>query len=170
VRLDRRINSRIDPSDIVQETLVQAARRLPDYLRDRPIAFYPWIRQLAIEQVAQQHRRHIGALGRSVKREASHAEDLPEQSAAELAMRLLARDASPSDEACRRESRAWVRRVLAQLDPEDREVLVLRFLEQLSTQDAAAVLGVSVNAAKSRQRRALERFSRLYEAERHQGD
>ncbi len=163
VRLDRRLASRIDPSDIVQETLILAARRLPEYLQERPLPFYPWIRQLAIEQVAQQHRRHVKALGRSVKREAVHAGYLPDHSAVELVMRLVADRASPSDDAARQELRAAVRKALDQLDPQDREVLVLRFLEQLSTTDVAEVLGLTTAAVKSRQRRALERFSRYFE-------
>jgi RNA polymerase sigma-70 factor (ECF subfamily) len=163
VRLDRRLARRVDPSDIVQETLFQAARGLSEYLRSQPLPFYPWIRQLAIEQVAHQHRRHVKALGRSVKREAVHAGHLPDHSAIELAVRLLADNTSPSDHAARRELRTKVRRVLDELDPQDREVLVLRFLEQLSTTDTAEVLALTVAAVKSRQRRALERFSRFFE-------
>ena len=47
VRLDRRLMQRIDPSDIIQETLILADRRLDQYLREQPIPFYPWLRQLA---------------------------------------------------------------------------------------------------------------------------
>ena len=47
VRLDRRLAPRIDPSDVVQETLGEAAAKLSGYLRDRPLPFYPWLRRLA---------------------------------------------------------------------------------------------------------------------------
>ena len=47
VRLDPRLAARADASDVVQEALADAARKLDGYLRDRPIPFYPWLRQLA---------------------------------------------------------------------------------------------------------------------------
>ena len=59
VRLDRRVAARVDASDVVQETLVEAARRLDDYLRERPIPFYGWLRQLAGERIVDAHRRHV---------------------------------------------------------------------------------------------------------------
>ena len=61
VRLDRRLAARVDPSDVVQEALAEAARELADYLRERPLPFYPWLRQFAWERLLQLHRRHIAA-------------------------------------------------------------------------------------------------------------
>lgn len=162
VRLDRRLVSRVDASDVVQETLIQASLRLPEYASQRPMAFYPWIRQLAIEQIAYQHRRHIQAMGRSVTREAINEHFLPEQSGFELAMRLAAEGTSPSEDAANREMHQVVRQVLEELTERDRELLVLRFLEQLTAGEAAEVLGETLDAIKSRQRRALERFSQLF--------
>src|SRR6266550_4078148 len=69
VRLDRRLAPRVDPSDVVQEALADAARRLDDYLRQRPLPFYPWLRRLAWERLVKLHQRHIGAERRSVTRE-----------------------------------------------------------------------------------------------------
>lgn len=165
VRLDRKLSGRVDPSDVVQETLIQAAQRLSSYLELQPIPFYPWIRQLAIEQVAMQHRRHIKALGRTVNREVVDNSYLPDHSSKELATQLLARGRNPSDEVSRLEQLAMVHQAMNDLDAQDREVLALRFLEQLSTAETADVLGLSLTATKSRQRRALERFSRLFESQ-----
>src|SRR5688572_24021646 len=81
-RLDRRLAARIDPSDVVQEALADATRKLPEYLRARPISFYPWLRQLAWERVVKLHHRHIDAGKRSVRREAC---PLPGESALQLA-------------------------------------------------------------------------------------
>ena len=162
VRLDQRLGGRVDASDIVQETLIQASRRLPEYACQRPMPFYPWIRQLAIEQIAYQHRRHIKALGRSVTRETINEHFLPEQSGFELAMQLAAEGTSPSEDAGNREMHQVVRQVLEELPERDRELLVLRFLEQLSAVEAAEVLGETLDAIKSRQRRALERFSQNF--------
>src|SRR5262245_4406773 len=60
-RLDRQLSARVDPSDVVQEVLAEADRKLPDYLRDRPLAFYPWLRQLAEDRLVELHRRHVQA-------------------------------------------------------------------------------------------------------------
>lgn len=160
VRLDRRLSARIDPSDIVQETLADAVKKLPKYLELRPLPFFPWLRQLAWERVMRSHRQHLYAKARSVAREEPY---LPDHSAFELAKRLLASGSSPSEQLTRKETRAKVQTALARLSPEDREVLVLRFLENLSTCEAAEVLGVSEQCAKSRQRRAIERFGLLVE-------
>src|SRR5262249_15431535 len=69
VRLDRRLSARVDPSDVVQEALADAAQHLDDYLRDRPLPFYPWLRQFAWERVVKTHRDHIHAQRRSIIRE-----------------------------------------------------------------------------------------------------
>jgi RNA polymerase sigma-70 factor (ECF subfamily) len=161
LRMDRRLAARVDGSDIVQETLAEAAQRLPDYLRERPLPFYPWVRQLALRQLADQYRRHVQAGCRSVTREAPGDLPLSDRSAAVLAARLKADDTGPSEKLLRKELVAAVRAVLGRLDPADREVLVLRYVEQVSTRDAAAIMGLTAEGLKSRQRRALERFSRL---------
>ena len=61
VRLDRRLAPRVDASDVVQETLALASRRMDDYLRDQPLPFLGWLRQLAAESIKDTHRRHIGS-------------------------------------------------------------------------------------------------------------
>jgi RNA polymerase sigma-70 factor (ECF subfamily) len=159
VRLDRRLAARVDPSDVVQEVLAEAARRMPDYLRDRPVPFYPWLRRLAWERLVKLHRRHLHARKRSVLREEDWP--LPDGSAAELAQRLLASASSPSRRMVRQELRERVRAALADLAARDREVLVLRYLEQLSTAETAAVLEISEGAVKVRHLRALERLRGL---------
>src|SRR3972149_795466 len=68
IRMDERILARVDPSDVVQEAMFEANRRLPDYLRARPLPFYAWLRQIACERLEKAHRRHIGAQKRSVRR------------------------------------------------------------------------------------------------------
>jgi RNA polymerase sigma-70 factor (ECF subfamily) len=155
IRLDRRIAARVDPSDIVQEALADAARRLDDYLRERPMPYYPWLRRLAADRLDKAHRRHT-ARRRSVERE--EPPDLPSESALKLAERLLAPNTDPAHAALRKEKRQRVRDLLDQLSAPDREVLVLRFLERLSTSEAAEVLGISAGAVRLRLMRALERL------------
>jgi RNA polymerase sigma-70 factor (ECF subfamily) len=159
VYLDRRILPRVDESDIVQETLLLAAERLMRFAEERPMALYPWLRQQAWQQVITQHRRHLGADLRSVRRE--WAGWLPDHSSANLADQLVANDTSPSRQAQRRETCETVRAAIGRLMVIDREVLTLRYLEQLTTQETAEVLGLTKRGVKTRQRRALERISEL---------
>ena len=157
-RLDHRLSARLDPSDIVQEALAEAARRLDDYLRDRPLPFYPWLRQLAWDRLVKEHRAHLSRARRDVRREEPGVLGLPDESVAELAQRLASSASSPSRHALRVELQRRVRAALALLGEADREVLVLRYLEQLPAAEVGGVLGVSEAAAKKRALRALQRL------------
>jgi RNA polymerase sigma-70 factor (ECF subfamily) len=159
VRMDRRLAARVDPSDVVQEALVDAAQKLSGYLREQPVPFYPWLRRLAWEHLVRLHQRHLYASKRSVLREEVPA--LPGESAVELARRLLGSATSPSRQLLRKELRRRVQDALDQLGERDREVLVLRYLEGLSVQETAAVLATTEGAVKVRHLRALERLRGL---------
>jgi RNA polymerase sigma-70 factor (ECF subfamily) len=161
VHLDNRLAARVDPSDVVQEALTDAARKLSDYLRRRPLPFYPWLRQLAWERLVKVHRRHLHAQKRAATREAEPAPGLSSASADELGRRLLAAGPSPSKQLARKELQARVQAALGQLPDQDRQVIVMRYLEQLTIAEIAAVLGVTESAAKSRHFRALERLRTL---------
>jgi RNA polymerase sigma-70 factor (ECF subfamily) len=163
-RLDHRLAPRIDPSDIVQETLADAAQRLDDYLRDRPIPFFGWLRQIAGERVIDTHRRHVLAQRRSITRE-TRTPDLSEDSASELGRRLMANDTSPSNRLIRKERHEQVMAALTALSPRDREVLVMRHLEQLGTSEIADALGLTEGAVESRLLRALIRLRTRLEAD-----
>ena len=109
-RLDRRLAARIDPSDVVQEALLDASQMLPAYLRERPLPFYPWLRRLAWKRLVKLQRRHLGAQRRSVTREEQQIPSLPEESALVLAQRLIAPGSSPSNHLLREELAAGYRR------------------------------------------------------------
>jgi RNA polymerase sigma-70 factor (ECF subfamily) len=170
VRLDRRLAARVDPSDVVQDVLLAADRELSDYARRRPLPFYPWLRQLAADRLADLHRRHVRARRRSVTREEVAIPHLPEESAWELIDRLFARGSSPSEGVVRQETRRRVHEALAALSERDREVLVLRHLERLSTAEIAQVLGVSEGAVYTRHLRALRRLSGLLKGDTSEDD
>jgi RNA polymerase sigma-70 factor (ECF subfamily) len=161
VHIDRRLAARVDPSDVVQEALLDAAKELPAYLLQRPLPFYPWLRQLAWERLLELHRRHILAQKRSVQREEPRGFHLPDESALDLADRLVSRGSSPISHLLREEQRARVRLALTELGPRDQEILVLRHLEQLAIAEIAAVLNISEGAVKTRLLRALVRFREL---------
>jgi RNA polymerase sigma-70 factor (ECF subfamily) len=160
LRLDRRLRARIDPSDVIQETLAEAAQKLADYVRDRPLPFYPWLRRLAWERLVRLHRWHVRSGKRNVQREQLDL-PLPDESAVQLADRLAWRGSSPSARLLRDERRDRVQAALASLREGDREVLVLHYLEHLSTREIAAILGLAESGVKTRQLRALRRLGDL---------
>src|SRR5262245_16697261 len=135
LRIDPRLAARVDPSDVVQESLAEADRRLPDYLRDRPMPFYPWLRALALQRLTDLHRQHVRALKRSVCREEVRLPFLTDDSVQDLARRVSGRGSSPSAGLQRREAQERARAALAGLSERDREVLLLRHLEQLSVRE-----------------------------------
>jgi RNA polymerase sigma-70 factor (ECF subfamily) len=169
VRLDRRLAARVDPSDVVQEALLDAAGRLSEYLRGRPLPFYPWLRQLAWERLVKVSQRHLRARKRSAAREVAAPWPLADESAAQLARLLIAPGTSPSNHLVREELRGRVRTALAGLADTDREVLLMRYLEQLSVKDIAAVLGITEGAVKMRHTRALQRLAGLLSSDRPEG-
>jgi RNA polymerase sigma-70 factor (ECF subfamily) len=161
VRIDPRLAGRLDPSDVVQDTLAEAAEKMSDYLRRRPLPFYLWLRHLAWQRLVDLHRQHIQARKRSVTREEPLGMAISDRSAMQLAGRLSSGHSSPSQSLMRRERRQRVRDALERLSESDRELLVLMYLEQLSTAEASAVLGVSERAVTMRHLRALDRLRRI---------
>jgi RNA polymerase sigma-70 factor (ECF subfamily) len=158
LRLDPRLRGRIDPSDVVQETFLDATGLLASYQQDPPLPFYLWLRQLAGTRLAKAHRHHLGTLRRDVRREVAVPTG-PDGgvSSAALAEQFVGREGRPSEAAARAELRARLEELINRLDPLDREVLALRHFEQLSNAEAAHVLGLSEAAASKRYVRALER-------------
>lgn len=157
VRLDRGVAARLDPSDVVQEALAEAARHLDEFLRTRPLPYFAWLRQFAWERLVKLHRHHIRSKKRSVTREEARPMPLPEDSVLRLA-RLVASGTSPSQALIRDELSERLRAALDQLAPHDREILVMRNLEQLSIAEIAEVLGLTEGAVKVRHLRALRRL------------
>jgi len=160
-RLDSRLRARVDPSDVVQETQMEAFRRLPDYLRRRPMPFRLWLRKTAHERMLVLRRRHAGAECRSVKREAP----LPEQSSLLLAQPFLANGPSPSQALDKGELARRVRAAVSRLSEADQELLLMRTFEGLSNQEVGCVLGVDPGTASKRYGRALVRLHHLLAAE-----
>jgi RNA polymerase sigma-70 factor (ECF subfamily) len=161
LRLDPRLVARVDASDVVQEVMAEAAGKLSEYLQHQPLPFYAWLRQLALERLVQLHRRHVRAEKRSVVREEPGSPEVAYEARLELADRLLGAGGTPLAAVLRDELRRRVHEVLGRLPALDREVLVLRHLEQLSTRESAAALGVTEGAVKTRHLRALRRFREL---------
>ena len=160
-RLDARLVKRGDPSDVVQEALVEASRTLATYVTHRPVAFYPWLRQIAMNKLIDIHRTHLLTLKRSVQREAEFAADNTDSgSLARWLTGLVSQAQSPVDALIQQEVSQTVFRALESLDDDDREILMLRHVEQLSVAEVAEILGIAVGAVKSRHFRAIQQLRR----------
>src|SRR5262245_55982255 len=159
VRLDRRLQGRLDPSDVLQEAYLEVARSLADYLGNPDLPFFLWLRLLTGRKLQALHRHHLGTQLRDAGREVSlHHGALPGVSSVSLAAQLLGRCTSPSQVAVRAELQLRVQEALNSMDPMDREVLALRHFEELSNAETAQVLGIGEAAASHRFVRALKRL------------
>jgi RNA polymerase sigma-70 factor (ECF subfamily) len=159
LRINRRLRGRVDPSDIVQEAYIDAARRIGEYIANPQVPFYLWLRVLAGQRLVDQYRRHLGTQARDITREFTlYHGMMPEATSAALAAQLLGRLTTPSEAAMRAERRLRLQEALNQLDPIDREILALRHFEQLTNGEAAAALMLDKSAASKRYARALVRL------------
>jgi RNA polymerase sigma-70 factor (ECF subfamily) len=165
LRLDRRLQGRVDPSDVLQEAYIDMAERLAEYVRERSFTPYLWLRLVTGQRLMQIHRRHLGTAMRDVGREVSlYRGALPQASSISLAAQLLGRFTTASRAAIRAERQLQLQAVLNGMDPMDREILALRHFEELSNGEAAEVLGLSKTAANNRYIRALNRLRDLLES------
>jgi len=162
MRLDRALQRRVDASDIVQDVLVEANRRLQDYLHEPKLPFHLWLRQMARDRMIDAHRRHRVAGRRSLDRE-QHL-GLPafgDQSSLDLAAQLVDRELTPAAAATRRELERRFAGAIEQLEDIDREVILMRHFEQLANSEVAQALGLSEPAAGMRYLRAVRRLRTL---------
>src|SRR4051812_32597892 len=159
LRLDRRLQGRIDPSDVLQEAYIDLARKLPDYASKPAMPFFLWLRLVVGERLLRVHRQHLGASMRDAGREISlYQGALPQASSASLAAQLLGRITSASRAAVRAERQLLLQEALNRMDPIDREVIALRHFEELSNDEVAAVIGLTKAAASKRYVRAMLRL------------
>ncbi len=194
LRMDARLRARFDASDVVQEALVVADRRLDSYagraLVDSPagdhsgkiscllggtviqdggdgrMPFYPWLRKIAWEQLLKFHERHLQAAKRSVRREVGQASRMDDESVLLLVERLTGSGDSPSEALVKLDRCEQVKRTVKAMKPRDREVIELRYLEQLSYTDIAVILEISESAVRTRHFRAIQRLHQTLQATR----
>ncbi len=159
LRLDQRLQQRVDGSDVVQDALLEAARKFDEYAAAPQLPFYLWLRQLAGLKLAEAHVRHLGTQKRDARLEVPlHRLGVPEASSVALAEQFAASITSPSQAVMKAELHERIREQLEAMDATDREILVLRHFEQLSTAEAAHVLGMSKAGAGGRYLRAIKRL------------
>src|SRR5580704_7345326 len=158
VRLDRALAGRVDASDIVQDVLWEASRRLSDYLLEAKMPFHLWLRELAKDHLIDAHRRHRKAQRRSVDRERPLTAEFSDRSSLDLAAQLRDKELTPATAAIRKELEARFLTALDQLDEEDAEIILMRHYEQLSNSETSQALGLTPAAEGMRHLRALRRL------------
>jgi RNA polymerase sigma-70 factor (ECF subfamily) len=158
LRMDARLRARVSASDILQEAYIGALQRLPHYQASTDIPIFVWLRSVTMQRLIDAHRRHVGGQARDAGREVRLGEVEAIEAGSGHIAELFANTTSPSLAARRGEIMAVVREALEQLDPIDREVLVLRHFEQMSNHEAAASLSITAAAASKRYVRAVERL------------
>ncbi|MGQ0636379.1 MAG: sigma-70 family RNA polymerase sigma factor [Planctomycetaceae bacterium] len=170
-RLDQRLGRRVDASDVVQDVLLAASGRLAAYLRDPQLPFGLWLRQMAQDRIIDLHRRHRIAARRSLDREQPLAvAGFGDRSSLELAAQLRDPELTPAANALRKELHDRFLEALDRLEEDDREILVMRHIEQLSNSEAAEILGMTPPAAGMRYLRALRRMRQILGEAPSEGD
>jgi RNA polymerase sigma-70 factor, ECF subfamily len=155
-RIDPKLAARVDASDVVQEAQLEVARKLQDFLRLRPMPFRLWLRQIAYDRLLMLRRFHIRSARRSVGREVA----MSDRSSLIMARQLLA-SSTASKHMARRELAAEIRKAIAVLPDQHREVLLMRTFEGLSFDEVAYLLDVEPATARKRHGRALIRLQKV---------
>jgi RNA polymerase sigma-70 factor (ECF subfamily) len=162
LQLGRRLQGKVDPSDLVQEAFLEAHRDFAAFRGATPAELRAWLRRVLAHNLANQLRRYQGTRRRDVRLEREVAAEL-EQSSQALERGLAAADASPSRLASDREQAVRLADALERLPDDYREVLLLRHFEGLSFPDVARRLGRTVDGVKNVWARALARLRPLME-------
>ncbi|MBX7105636.1 MAG: sigma-70 family RNA polymerase sigma factor [Gemmataceae bacterium] len=158
-RIDPALARRVDASDVVQDVLIEAHRRLTDYLKNPAMPFGLWLRQLAKDRMIDAHRFHRLAQRRSLDREQPTAGPAwADASSIQLLAELLDPEKTPGSAAIEHELSRQLEAALTTLDPGDQQIILMRHRDQLGNQEAAAKLGLSEAAASMRYLRALRRL------------
>lgn len=158
-RMSPQLRSRVDASDVVQDTLIEAARVLSESKHNTDIPVHVWLRRLANQKLIQAHRAHRAAR-RDAGRE-QQAGDAGMNSSMSIARFLVGNMTSPSNAAIRDEKKRSLTEALDRMGDLDREVLILRHFEQLTSRQSAEILGLNVEAVKKRYIRALEKLQQI---------
>jgi len=168
MRLDQKIRRRVDVSDVVQDVLIEANRRLEGYLDNPAMPFHLWLRHIAKDRIIDAHRRHRGSAKRSVDREQPLAVPGNDRSTIQLVAQLCDAELTPAARATQAEMARHVEQAISQLADQDGEIIVMRHYEHLSNQEVALALELSDQAASMRYLRAVRRLRGLLGEQPHE--
>jgi RNA polymerase sigma-70 factor, ECF subfamily len=157
VQLGRRLQGKVDPADLVQETFLEAHQNWGRFRGTTEAELLRWLRRILATQTADLMRRFLGSRCRDVRLERELASEL-DRSSQDLDGGLLAKQDSPSQQVVQREQGVLLANTLGLLPPDYREVLILRHLEGLTFPEVAQRMGRTLDAVKSLWTRALGRL------------
>ena len=165
LRLDRQIAGRVDASDIVQDVLIEANRRLSDYIDEGKMPFHLWLRQLAKDRMIDMHRRHHAQRRTVDKEQPIKAGGNIDRSSMDLEGQLADQELTPAAANIRKELEARFFDALQELSEQDREIILMRHQEQLGNGEVAEALGLAPAAAGMRYLRAMRRLREVLKEE-----
>jgi RNA polymerase sigma-70 factor (ECF subfamily) len=157
LQLESRFRAKFDPSDVVQQTMLEAVRAAPQFRGATEGEFTAWLRQILAHALAHEIRRYAGTAKRDVAREVPLEQELT-HSSQQLGNLLAATGTSPSQQAVKQEQSVRLAEVLERLPEDFREVIVLRNLEGLPHEAVARRMGRSPGAVRMLWVRALARL------------
>ncbi len=158
-RLDSRLSSRVDSSDVVQEVYIRASRGLETFLKSPNVHPHVWLRLICKQIVAETHERHFRAK-RSPAREATGYVEH------DLLLNFMIESSPSVQTQLEKEERLrGIRERIASLPPLDREILEMRHTEGMSIQEISKTLEIQIDTAKKRYYRALDKFKNLISGE-----
>ena len=162
LRMDRRMQGRVDAEDVLQEAFVDFASRVEEFVGDPSMPFYLWLRYLTGQRLQLMHRHHLGTMMRDAGRDVSiHRGPMPQATSVSLAAQLLGRFTSVTQAVQRAEMQVLLQEAINSMDELDREILALRHFEELSNVETAQVLGIKKSTASSRHLRAIKRLKEI---------
>lgn len=161
LEIGRRLQGKLDASDLVQETFLEAHRGFPRFQGNDEAQLVHWLRQILAHRVANLVRHYFGTQGRNVRLEEELAADLA-RSSRQLGRELAASMTSPSQQAAHREQEVLLADALEQLPAHYREVLVLRHLEGHTFPEVAACMGRTQDSVEKLWLRALTRLRQVF--------
>jgi RNA polymerase sigma-70 factor (ECF subfamily) len=154
LQVGRRIQGKVDPADLVQETFLAAHRAFGRFAGRSEAELVGWLRQILAATFVNVLRRYLGTQARDVRLERDLAAEL-DCSSRVLDGALLARGSSPSQRAAAREQAVLLADALERLPDDYREVIILRHLEGLPFAEVARRMDRSTDGVKKLWPRAL---------------
>jgi len=157
-QIGQRLQGKVDASDLVQETYLEAHRDFAGFRGRTEAEFVRWLRSILASNLANLVERYT-AQRRDVRLEQQLVAGL-DKSSEVLDHGLVARQSSPSHQAVRHDQGVQLANALEQLPEDYRQVLILRHLEELSFPDVARRMQRSLDSVKNIWARALARLRR----------
>jgi RNA polymerase sigma-70 factor (ECF subfamily) len=162
LRLDRKVRRRVDASDVVQEALVDANRRLDEYLNNPTMPFLLWLRNITRDRIIDAHRRHRVSAKRSVDREQPLVSvGGMDESTVDLAGEIADEHLTPAAAATMSELHVRFESAINRLGEQDQEIILMRHFEHMTNQEIAEMLQLTEPAASMRYLRAMKRLREL---------